>query len=141
MDIVETGTVLAKIQAFDNRNVDDPTQIAWQEILAPYMLRDGLAAVTDYFKHNTGWIMPAHIVERVRGMELERVRAFKNGYHLNRADEEATLGASGFSSWSESMKRLGRAVATGRLTPAAYEAYESGDKPLETFLNVKAVTK
>lgn len=129
MNIVETAVVLAKIQAFDNRNVGDETTLAWQEILAPHILPDCLQAVTDYFKTNTGWIMPAHVVERVRAMEEDRARHFKDGYHLNRADEEA-VGAN----WSEAMKRLGRAVRTGELTPAAYEAYQDAEAPLEAFL-------
>ena len=37
------------------------------------------------------------------------------------------------------MRALGRAVRTGALTPAAYEAYQSGDAPLESFLNLKAI--
>jgi hypothetical protein len=37
------------------------------------------------------------------------------------------------------MKELSRAVRTGAITPAAYEAYQSGDQPLEAFLNRKAL--
>lgn len=133
MDIIETGILLAKIQAFDNRNVGDETTMAWQEILAPYILPDCLAAVTDYFKTNTGWIMPAHIVERVRFTEENRVRDFKDGYHLNRADDETC------EDWPAAMRQLGRAVRTGALTPAAYAAYSEGDQPLESFLTRKQV--
>jgi hypothetical protein len=132
MNIAETSMVLTKIQAFDNRNVDDATIIAWQEVLEPHTLQDALKAVSDYFRINSAWIMPAHIVERVRAMEDARVYDFKNGYHINRADEER-------GDWSPQMRTLGRAVRTGALTPAAYEAYQSGDQPLEAFLNRKAL--
>lgn len=132
MNIVEAGMVLAKIQAFDNRNVDDATVVAWQEVLERHTLTDALTAVSDYFRANSAWIMPAHIVERVRAMEEDRVYEFKNGYHLNRADEEA-------DDWSEQMKALGRAVRTGALTPAAYDAYQNSDKPLEVYINRKAI--
>lgn len=131
MDIVETGILLAKIQAFDNRNVGDETTMAWQEVLEPHILPDCLAAVSDYFKTNTEWIMPAHIVERVRLVEEERMRNFKSGCHLNRADEERTLTGP---SWSEGMRALNRAVRTGALTPEAYEAYQDSEQPLEAFL-------
>ncbi|HCB57778.1 MAG TPA: hypothetical protein DEP82_07590 [Arthrobacter bacterium] len=141
MDIIDTGKVLAKIQAFDNRNVDDPTQIAWQEILEPYMLQDALDAVTHYFKANTGWIMPAHVVERVRDTEQARVRMFKNGCHLNRADEERTLEASGFDSWSDAMKALNRAAATGQITPDAYEAYQESEQTLASVLGSQKAIK
>ena len=137
MDVTETGKVLAKIQAFDNRNVEPETTLAWHEVLAPHTLPDALAAVSAYFRTNTAWIMPAHIVERVRDMEQERVRGFKDGLHLNRADEEATL--SGGMNWSESMRALNRAAATGALTPAAYTAYQDSDLSLEAVLTRKAI--
>jgi hypothetical protein len=136
MDIVETGVVLAKIQAFDNRNVDPATTIAWQEVLEPHTLQDALAAVSAYFRTNTAWIMPAHIVERVREVEQERVRQFRNGCHLNRADEEGTLNGG---NWSESMRALNRAAATVALTPAAYEAYQASEQTLASVLTRKAL--
>jgi hypothetical protein len=138
MNIIETGMVLAKIQAFDNRNVDDATTIAWQEVLEPHTLQDALAAVSAYFRTNTAWIMPAHIVERVREVEQERVRQFRNGCHLNRADEELTLTDRG-GNWSESMRALNRAAATGALTPAAYEAYQASEQTLASVLTRKAI--
>jgi len=133
MDIVETGFLLAKIQAFDNRNVGDETMAAWQEVLAPHILPDCLDAVADYYRNNAEWIMPSHIVERVRLMEEARTRSFKNGYHLNRVDEENA------ADWSAAMRELGRAVRTGSLTPAAYEAYADSEKPLEAFLTRKEI--
>lgn len=132
MNIAETAMVLAKIQAFDNRNVDDATVVAWQEVLEPHTVQDALIAVSEYFRVNSSWIMPSNIVERVRMMEDARTYEFKNGYHINRADEER-------GDWSPQMKLLSRAVRTGALTTAAYEAYQSGDQPLESFLNIKAI--
>lgn len=132
MNIIEAGMVLAKIQAFDNRNVDDATVVAWHEVLERHTLQDALAAVTDYFRANHAWIMPAHIIERVRAVEEARVYEFKNGYHLNRADEER-------GDWAAGMRELGRAVRTGALTPAAYDAYQNSDKPLEAYINRKAI--
>lgn len=138
MDIIETGKVLAKIQAFDNRNVEPETTLAWHEVLEPHSLADALTAVSDYFRVNSSWIMPAHIVERVRAMEDARTYEFKDGYHLNRADEERMLEDRNWS-WSEQMKALSRAVRTGKLTPAAYEAYQSSEQPLEAFMTRKAI--
>ena len=138
MDIIETGKVLAKIQAFDNRNVEPETTLAWQEVLEPHTLHDALKAVSDYFRVTAAWIMPSHIVERCREMEQARVYEFKDGYHLNRADEERTL-ELGYSNWSAQMKELGRAVRNGALTPSAYEAYQSSEMSLEAFVNRKAI--
>ena len=132
MNIAETAIILSKIQAFDNRNVDDATIIAWQEVLEPHTVRDALKAVSDYYRMNSAWIMPAHIVERVRAIEDRRVYEFKNGYHLNPMDE---AGVFEHGDWSKAMAELGKAVRTGALSPEAYEAYQSGDKPLEAFLN------
>jgi hypothetical protein len=138
MDIIETGAVLAKIQAFDNRNVDEAVLAAWHEILQPHTLQDCVSAVTAYFKVSTSWIMPAHVVERVREIEEARTYAFTKGYHLNPADDEGMLESG---EWSAGMLRLGRAVRTGALTPEAYEAYQTGSQPLERFLSRKAVAE
>ena len=132
MDLAETGILLAKCQAFDNRNVADATIVAWQEILEPHTLQDALKAVSDYFRVNSSWIMPSHIVERVRDMEEARVYEFKNGYHLNRADEER-------GDWSGQMKTLGRAVRTGALTAVAYDEYQDSEKPLDAFIGRKEI--
>lgn len=131
MNIAETSILLAKIQSFDNRNVDDAAIISWQEVLEPHMLADALEAVKDYFKTNAAWIMPSHIVERVR--ETEHVRMERlSGYHLNPADEERALESG--AAWSAAMRDLGKAIRTGELTPAAYEAYQNGNQPLEAYL-------
>ena len=118
MDIVETGTLLAKIQAFDNRNAPDEATMAWQEILEPHILPDCLAAVTDYFKSNTGWIMPAHIVERVRAIERDRVDSFGVQPRLSDHDERTC------EDYSAAGKALFRAVKTGAMDRAAYELYQ-----------------
>lgn len=130
--------MLAKIQAFDNRNVSDETIMAWHEVLAPHTVGDALEAVTDYFKANTGWIMPAHVVDRVRAVEKRRIDAFKDGYHLNPADEQAAFESG---EWSSACRELVRAIATGALAPSAYEAYQSGAQPLEAFLSRKELGK
>lgn len=137
MNITEITAVLAKIQAFDNRNVDEATVLAWQEVLEPYAAKDCLDAVAGYFKTNTAWIMPAHIVERVREIEEARVRALGHTPYLSPADEDAAM-ASG--QWSAAMRRLHRAVAKGELDREQYEAYRSGDLRLESVLT-KELTK
>lgn len=139
MNIAETSMVLAKIQAFDNRNVDDATTIAWQEVLAPHTIQDALKAVSDYFRSYSAWIMPSHIVERVRAMEEDRQNQFRDGYHLNQADEDRILLSGSSAAWSDGMRELHRAVRTGALTPAVYAAYQDGTQPLEAFLGRKAI--
>lgn len=137
MRIEETSALLAKIQAFDNRNVDEAVLSAWFEVLEQHTLQDCLAAVTDYYRTNTGWIMPAHVVERVRMVEEARQHQFKNGYHLNQADEETIFASGDTSAWSVAMRGLNRAVRTGQLTPDAYETYQDSGQPLGAFLGRK----
>lgn len=139
MRIEETSALLAKIQAFDNRNVDEAVLSAWFEVVAPFTLKDCLDSVTDYFRTSTAWLMPAHIVERVRAIEEGRVNTFKNGYHLNPADEDRILLSGDSSAWSNGMRALHRAVRTGSLLPAVYEEYQNGTQPLEAFLSRKAI--
>lgn len=136
MNITETSILLAKIQAFDNRNVADPTIIAWQEILEPHTLPDCLDAVRGYYRVSAEWIMPAHIVERVREVENRRVDGFKSGLHLNETDDRAALTTGG---WQEANRRLWRAAATGELTPAMYAVYDDGTASLESVLGQAAI--
>jgi hypothetical protein len=139
MNVIETGQVLAKIQAFDNRTVDDATTIAWQEVFEPHTVHDALTAVSDYFRTNSAWIMPSHIIERVRAMEENRANQFRDGYHLSPADEERIMLSGDTSAWSNGMRALHRAVRTGVLTPDAYTAYQDGTKSIEAILTRKAI--
>jgi len=118
MDIIETGKVLAKIQAFDNRNVEPETTLAWQEVLEPHTLQDALRAVSDYFRVNSAWIMPAHIVERILLTERDRVDSFGVQPRLSDHDERTC------EDYSAAGKALFRAVKTGAMDRAAYELYQ-----------------
>lgn len=138
MRIEETSALLAKVQAFDNRNVDEAVLSAWSEVLRPHTLRDCLAAVTSYYTTNTGWIMPAHVVDRVRAMEKRRIDEFRSGYHLNQVDADAALESG---QWRETCQSLVRAIATGALTPEAYEAYQEDDRPLTAVLGRKELSQ
>lgn len=118
MDIIETGKVLAKIQAFDNRNVDEAVLSAWFEVLEPFTLRDSLEAVTDYFRTSTAWMMPAHVVERVQATERARVDSFGAQPRLSDHDERTC------EDYSAAGKALFRAIKTGAMDRAAYDQYQ-----------------
>lgn len=118
MNVTETGKVLAKIQAFDNRNVDDATTIAWQEILEPYTLADCLSAVTDHFRVSTDWLMPAHVVELVKARQKARLDAFGAQPRLSEHDE-ATC-----EDYSAASRALFQAVKTGQMDRASYDRYQ-----------------
>lgn len=132
MEIHETASVLAKIQSFDNRNVDNPNIMAWHEILAPYTLQDCSKAVGQYFAKYSAWIMPAHVIDLVREIEAARKNAFHSGVRPTQADEES-------GHWLEATRRLNRAVATGQLTPAAYQRYHDQNLTLDAVLGLVAI--
>ncbi|ALE05524.1 hypothetical protein AL755_08585 [Arthrobacter sp. ERGS1:01] len=132
MEIQETAAVLAKIQSFDNRNVDNPNIMAWHEVLAPYTLNDCLKAVSQYFAKSADWIMPAHVVERVRAIEECRRNKFHSGVYPTQNDEQS-------GNWIEVTRRLNRAVATGTLTPAAYQRYHDQNLTLGAALGLVAI--
>ena len=132
MEIHETASVLAKIQSFDNRSVDEVNILAWHEILAPYAVQDCLTAVSKYFSKRSAWIMPAHILELVREVEAARRNTFHNGFHPTQADEQS-------GNWGEVSRRLSRAVATGQLTPATYDRYQEQNLTLDAALGLVAI--
>ncbi|AIX99795.1 hypothetical protein ART_0197 [Arthrobacter sp. PAMC 25486] len=132
MEIQDTSKVLAKVQSFDNRNVDEANILAWHEILAPYTLRDCLIAVSKYFAKSTAWIMPAHIIEHVRSIEAARRNRFHNGVYPTQNDEQS-------GNWVEVTRRLNRAIATGELSPAAYQRYHDQNLTLSAALGLVAI--
>ncbi|ALE91843.1 hypothetical protein AOC05_05065 [Arthrobacter alpinus] len=132
MDIQETAVFAAKIQSFDNRNFDAANIAAWQELLAQYTLRDCVKAVSQHFSKSVAWIMPAHVIELVREMEAARRNTFHNGVYPTQADEQS-------GHWLEASRRLNRAVATGSLSPAAYQRYHDQNLTLDSVLGLVVI--
>lgn len=134
MHIEETSALLAKIQAFDNRNVDEAVLSAWFEVMEPFTLKDSLEAVTDYFRTSTAWMMPAHVVERVQATQQARVDSFGVLPRLSDHDE-ATC-----QSYSAGNKALFTAVKNGAMDRETYERYqESTVGILDALGNLKAI--
>jgi hypothetical protein len=134
MNIAETSMVLAKIQAFDNRNVDEAVLSAWFEVMEPFTLKDSLEAVTNYFRASTAWMMPAHLVERVRATQQDRVDSFGVLPRLSDHDE-ATC-----EDYTAANKALFTAVRNGAMDRAAYDRYQASNLGiLEAVGNLKAI--
>lgn len=131
MDLKETGEVLAKIQAFNNRNVDEAVLRAWHDALNDQQLQDCLRAVTDHFKESNEWIMPSHIIQRVKEYRRSRISKFKSDIHLNRVDEANTKTNE---EWQEASRELINAAAGGHITPAQYEDYQDGNLTLTNLI-------
>jgi len=71
----ETGLVLAKLAAFDQRTVGESDLLAWHEVLGRYDLDDCLAAVTAHYADTRDRAMPADIrrhATRIRNDRHER---------------------------------------------------------------------
>ncbi|KAA9133737.1 hypothetical protein [Microbacterium caowuchunii] len=66
MTTEELTVLLARIQVIDNRQVDALTLQAWEPLLAGIAYADAVAAVNAHFRDTTEYLMPAHIVRRVR---------------------------------------------------------------------------
>lgn len=134
MNLEETSALLAKIQSFDNRKVDEAVIISWHEIMAPHSLPDCWAAVRDYYRISDKWIMPSHVIERVREVEKGRINKLRYDLHLNEADHD--------NNWREKTRALHRAVSTGEITPEQFEQYATGRIELAAILpTVKAITQ
>lgn len=123
MKIIDTAQVLARIQAFNNRNVDQVVITSWHEILEPYELADCLRAVTDHFRASKDWIMPSDITNRVNEYRADRINSFKYGIRLSDADEKAAVDAG---TWSQAQAGILRLAGNGRLTPDNYDDYLAG---------------
>lgn len=136
MRIAETAKVLAKIQAFNNRGVDEAVITTWHEILEPYLVEDCLRAVTDHFRHSKEWIMPVDIIRHVNEYQTKRLSAFPGTLRLSDDDERAGLDSG---EWREANKRIRRLAANGHITPKQYDDYHAGNLRLDQ-LGPKEIT-
>lgn len=132
MNIQETSQILAKIQSYDGRNVDDVNILSWQELLEPHTFQDGLEAVRNYYRRERRWIMPADVLDEIK--DIEERRAMRVGTALpNRADAAS-------ESWQEAGYKLRRMIRRGEMDKATFQQYEESDVPLEQFTrNLKAI--
>lgn len=73
MNVQEVSAVLAKIQAYDQRNVGEANLAAWTEALADVEVADALDAVAHHYKTTSTWIMPIHILTRIREVHRQRL--------------------------------------------------------------------
>lgn len=73
MNIAETGRVLAKAAAIDNRDVGQAAVLAWHEILAEVDYADALAAVSRHrIEAPDVYLQPGHVRRLVRIIRDER---------------------------------------------------------------------
>ena len=126
MRLTETGELLALISAYDNRNFNKETTAAWYDLLSPYTLAEAKHAVKKHYAESRDWLMPAdvlRIIKTERRNRLARVETIVP----SRAD--MTSAAAELAT----TKALSKAIASGELTPEAYEDYMRGNTPWMTY--------
>jgi hypothetical protein len=62
----EVVKVVARIQAGDNRTVDEVTVAHWTEMIGHLRFEDALEAVVTHFRESTAYLMPAHVIASAR---------------------------------------------------------------------------
>lgn len=63
MNLTETATLLAVVQAFDRRTVGETDVIAWQRALVDTVFDDARDAVVEHYRDHREWLMPSDVVK------------------------------------------------------------------------------
>lgn len=66
MEAREAFQLLTLASAFDGRTVDRETAVVWAEVLADVSLADATEAMKAHYRDESRWMMPAHVVQRVK---------------------------------------------------------------------------
>lgn len=126
MNLSETGEALALASEYDNRHFTKETSAAWWELLNPYTLDEAKHAIRKHYNESREWLMPAdvlRIIKTERRNRLARVETIVP----SRADMTSTAAELATT------KALSKAIASGELTPEAYEDYMRGHTPWVTY--------
>lgn len=140
MNITETGALLAKIQAFDNRKVDEGTIRAWQEVLEPYAFQDCSKSVAKYYRGSSKWIMPSHVVDLVSEIERGRLIEIRGAVRLSDKDED-NIREGGPDAYRKAMARIHRLLANGTINPNDYNRYIEDNLEVASFEPMKAIAQ
>lgn len=121
--VSETASLLKRAGIIDHRRPDDAALLMWHELLAPYALRDCVDALTAHRRESADYLMPAHIIDRVRAVQRRRALAVPS-----EANPEIE------ADYPAACRVLAAAVRNGVLSRADYEAYFDGTVPAEEFV-------
>lgn len=133
MERKEMAALLAFISATDGRRITDHMPAAWMEILGDYRYEDCKGAVRQHFEESTEWLMPAHIVRRVKAMGKRRL-ADVGAVELTAADSESVEGEL------RARRRLVRALVRGDVSAKEYRAYVDSGMRFDEFVGPKRLT-
>lgn len=91
MNLAETQTLLTLAKSIDNRDFDDATVIAWQQILADVDEPDATKAVLGHFASSRDYLMPVHVRDGAEQHRRNRIRTLRE---QREADERHALEAA-----------------------------------------------
>lgn len=126
MRLTETGALLALISAYDNRQFNVEVTAAWYDLLGPYTLAEAKHAVKKHYSESRDWLMPADVLRIIKAERRNRLAKVET-IVPSRADMTSTAAELATT------KALSKAIASGELTPEAYEAYVRGNTPWAAF--------
>lgn len=110
MNLSETQQLLAGVAGINGRTVGQIDVRWWQKLLADYPLDDCITAVTQHYKETNEWIMPAHIIKRVKAMRAERIE---------RAQPLPAPSSPSEAGYREQLRAIVRQAAAGLAPPRA----------------------
>lgn len=131
MNYQQTAEVLAAMQIYDNRRVDETTVKAWHRLLNRFTVLDCLNAVEAHYTESTDWLMPAHVIRRVKSIRSRRLQLAGSPV-ITPADEFAPDGSPA-PDRDQKQKQLTNLIANGQISPAQYEQYRAGNHQLENL--------
>lgn len=75
MNTSDYGDLLRACAFYDNRKVTKEAAVAWAHAIKPYVTKaDALQAIADHHAESTDYILPAHVNDRVRQVQRDRLQ-------------------------------------------------------------------
>lgn len=115
MKPTEAAALLTIAAAFDNRKPDADAAKAWALALADYRFEDAREAVVAHYREGTDWIMPSHVVTRVKRIRAKRLAEY------GEPDVPSGLEEAEYRAY---LRDARRAIADGDLTRESTPAVE-----------------
>lgn len=122
MNLSETAEALALASEYDNRHFTAETSAAWHDLLHPYTLNEAKHAIKKHYNESRDWMMPADVVRIIKTERRSRL-AKVGTITPNRAD------MAGTAAELATTKELGKAIASGALSPEQYDDYQRSETP------------
>lgn len=74
MNRTETSQLLTLIALVDNRPITPEVVVMWHELLDGITYQEAVDAMKRYYRENSKWLMPAHLVQIVENARRDQKR-------------------------------------------------------------------